>query len=283
MGKRGAQPWSREALQPGTVSIRVRRRGRRIRRVRMIKLPNGRWVNYARWWWEEHRGPIPEGMRVAHLDGDGLNDDPDNLVLASPGDVAFLCHERDPAMSEANFAKLREATAEHNRLRARINRLDRWMPTRWYPVCRFEMKILNDPSRRPSHVYHRFGVRAKSGNSIGPLIADAVGYPSLNLAAALFMAATIELQCGDEWPLRHAVRDRVIVLRELLGLAPLREGTFHSVVWQLRRDGFLKITGRSRAARTIALLDPESPCPVFAVLGSRLSDPLFAGYEKVST
>lgn len=82
-------------LPLGTIVIRKANKGGG--KVRMIKIrmdgPTGlRWINYARWWWEENRGLVPPGKLVLHADGRTLNDKPENLVLGGPADKVLLAH-----------------------------------------------------------------------------------------------------------------------------------------------------------------------------------------------
>jgi hypothetical protein len=77
----------------------------------MVKVRNDgprgrRWITLARAWWLENRGPIPPGMR----DGDPLNDDPANYMLATAGDVAYLAREWDPDLDRRNAEACRVAT-----------------------------------------------------------------------------------------------------------------------------------------------------------------------------
>ena len=74
MGQHGTQEWSKARLKLGTV--RIRKHSKRCK-VRMVKVrddgPKGRrWITLARHWWLTNRGPIPEGMRVVHGDGDEI-------------------------------------------------------------------------------------------------------------------------------------------------------------------------------------------------------------------
>lgn len=47
-----------------------------------IPEPN-KWILYSRYLWEQHYGPIPEGMLIHHKDGDRLNDVIENYALKS--------------------------------------------------------------------------------------------------------------------------------------------------------------------------------------------------------
>lgn len=73
--KKGAKPWNTKEIgdKSKTADGYV-----------VVKVENGkRWKLRARLVWEEHNGPIPEGMRVIHLDGNKENDAIENLALCS--------------------------------------------------------------------------------------------------------------------------------------------------------------------------------------------------------
>jgi len=133
-------------------SIVVRKQCRFVK-VRMTGPTQLRWMKFARWWWIHNRGPVPQGMRVGHLDGDSFNDHPANLALLTPGDIAFLAHDRDPAMSERNFAAMRKGVALFNREHAQFRRMTEWLRSKWYPVDIEARKIFNKPVRQRWQIY----------------------------------------------------------------------------------------------------------------------------------
>ncbi len=152
---------SRDSLPIGTIRVRLRSRpgrggkGRRVYRTRYIKVNDGlsksrQWQKYSRWWWEQNRGPVPDGHRVVHLDNDAMNDDPDNLACVQIADVAFLWHDRDPEGSKRNYEKLRAATAQCNRDRGQVHRALGFVKWHWYAVLHDDRIIINEPfkSRR---------------------------------------------------------------------------------------------------------------------------------------
>lgn len=57
---------------------------------RKIKLGPKTWKLAARVEWERKNGPIPEGMKLVRLDGNRLNDEPENLRLVSDGVVGRM-------------------------------------------------------------------------------------------------------------------------------------------------------------------------------------------------
>lgn len=143
----------------GTVVIRTEKggppdqRGRhRTFQVRYIKTkmdgPSGlRWTGYARWWWQQNRGPIPAGQMVLHRDGNTLNDSPENLFLGGPGDKIRLAHQLDPEMSRANREACREGTRAFNRLAGRVHRVQRPLQRHWYAAVDAVMVIIDLPHR----------------------------------------------------------------------------------------------------------------------------------------
>lgn len=144
----------------GTVVIRQRKATRLVRYVKVRKdgPSSRRWILYARWWWEKHKGPIPARKIVFHLDGDQLNDKPENLALGTPGTKLVLAHRRDPAMSKANHRRINQIRGELNRQNGRINRSKNFLKNYWYPVVDEMGVILNVPFRRRKRVLASFGI-----------------------------------------------------------------------------------------------------------------------------
>lgn len=288
MGKRGKQNWSREKLPIG--AVRVRQHSKRSR-VRMIKIadpaaPKGwRWMHYARWWWLQHRGPIPAGMRVVHRDGDTLNDDPKNYILATAGDVAYLAREWDATLDERNRRAVAKALAEHNRLRARIRREFEWLPTRWYAVDLDRRLIHNVPYRGRWRLYAAHGVETTGDANGRGVLAACLGWPTLPLLEACVMAA-IDRGAGAI-PTIHA---EIVRLRSARGIEPavVAPRSIDSATSALRKRGFLKSRRRPGKSRRIyeitvgAVMEAREPCPVVAVRGERLDGPEFAGFERAN-
>lgn len=78
--KPGQSPKNRKPV--GTISSRPHKSGDKIRDEIYIKVaePN-KWMLYSRYVYEQNFGPIPEGYKVKHLDGNPNNFEPDNLFL----------------------------------------------------------------------------------------------------------------------------------------------------------------------------------------------------------
>lgn len=73
-------------LPVGSVRVRTRHKRRGEERAFIKVAEPNVWVLRARYVWEMHNGPIPEGMGIHHKDRDKLNDDIDNLELISKAD-----------------------------------------------------------------------------------------------------------------------------------------------------------------------------------------------------
>jgi len=70
-----------------------------------------RWAFVHRMVWEEHNGPIPEGMIVSFRDSNKLNCDISNLMLISMGEHVTLTRlglrSEDPDLTDAGVALVR--------------------------------------------------------------------------------------------------------------------------------------------------------------------------------
>jgi len=160
---RKKKDWSRAELPVGTIRVR---RGKydnkkpvRYIKVSLSALPRQRrWMLYSRWLWEKKNGPVPKGRRVAHADGDTLNDSPDNHVLLEAADVICLWHQRNPERSKRQHARAGAATATHNRERGRVIRALRLLPSKWYPVNLAARTTINFPFRTRFGLLRHYGV-----------------------------------------------------------------------------------------------------------------------------
>lgn len=146
-------------LPLGTIVIR-RRHGVRCRfvKVKMGGQAGRRWMHYAKWWWENHRGPVPPGKIVVHQDGDTMNDDPKNLMVGTPGLKLVLVHKRDPRWSKEQHRVAALQCARSNGARSRALRASRFLRDRWYPVVDEMSVILNIPFRKRKRLLVGFGV-----------------------------------------------------------------------------------------------------------------------------
>lgn len=283
MGQRGKQPWCRAELPVGTV--RLRRHSRRVK-VYMVKVrldgPKGRrWIARARWLWERAHGPVPAGMRVAHADGDPLNDSLDNLVLATPDDVLQLSAAAagEETFWAANRAACAEGTRRFNRQRAAVRRQAAILESYWYPVDHARRQILMRPARERWQVYGY----EPSANGMG-YESRALGWPGVELAQACCLAVLAD--GGDRTS--HEVVAEANALRSGRGLRPLAPGTWNTLAHALRRRGWLVTLGRvcHRGPKvhrvTRAALEARGPVsPWTAVRGADLAGERYAGHERV--
>jgi hypothetical protein len=82
--------------------------------IKKVKMEGSRWERWAfvhRMVWEEHNGPIPEGMIVSFRDSNKLNCDISNLMLISMGEHVTLTRlglrSEDPDLTDAGVALVR--------------------------------------------------------------------------------------------------------------------------------------------------------------------------------
>jgi len=247
----------------GTVRIRARRQNGRKRRIRYIKVradgpPKSRWVSFAQWWWTQHRGPIPAGKVVAHIDGDTLNDAPKNLGLLTHGDVLFLCHRRDPELTARNRQACLAAAGRSNRERAELRRRFEILPSKWYAVDLAAKIIVNRPTRKR---YECVGDRPRL-NGEGHEAAM-YGWPDVGGLAAAILAALAELGRPARWT---EIRDAVLTLRRRSGVSrtwPRDPQNFYVESLKLRRLGWVE------SARTEGPSSPKTYWITAAGLAAR--------------
>lgn len=135
--KPGRPPWNKGVnglhlspateFKPGTLRGMAARRLCRVGwvtmrchrgvRARWIKITNaGRsqcnWMPLARWIWIGRCGPIPKGRLIIHVDGDSLNDRPENLAMVNRSGHLRRQLLRDPSMRERRKAASAAASRE---------------------------------------------------------------------------------------------------------------------------------------------------------------------------
>ena len=92
-------------------SVVVNSYGYKLRKRQMEGTLWERWEFLHRAVWEEHNGPVPEGMVVTFKDSDRLNCDIDNLILVTRGENAALTRLdyrfEDPDLTEAGLNVIR--------------------------------------------------------------------------------------------------------------------------------------------------------------------------------
>lgn len=92
--------------------------GYKIRKRSMTGELWERWEFLHRAVWEEHNGPVPEGMMISFLDSNRLNCDIDNLMLITKGEGAALTRlglrSEDPDLTDAglNLIRLKKAAKD---------------------------------------------------------------------------------------------------------------------------------------------------------------------------
>ncbi|MFN0133451.1 MAG: HNH endonuclease signature motif containing protein [Phycisphaerales bacterium] len=256
-----------------------------VRRIKVATTGPRRWVDYARWWWINNKGPVPRGMRVVHLDGDKLNDDPANLACVTPGDHVFLWHDRNPDLSADAYRKCHAAAGERNRIVALTRRLREYLPSRWYPVDHEARVIYNTPKKVRFHVWLNFvpGIQqAIRPNGEGG-DAAALGWPSIPAVDAMVLHA---LGLANGHPQTTAqLAEALRLIRKERGLPPNGDRFIYQITSRLglagmvvsRRDGrpnkLFRITERAYEKR-----GPWTH--IVPVRGRDLSGEAFEGYEK---
>ena len=108
--KPGRRPENEKPI--GTIVIN--KDGYKIRKKQMEGEQWERWEFLHRAVWEEHNGPVPEGMIVSFKDSDRLNCDIDNLMLISRGEASALTRlnyrfdDPDLTMAALGVVRLRQ-------------------------------------------------------------------------------------------------------------------------------------------------------------------------------
>ena len=104
-------------------SVVVNSQGYKMRKKQMGGTLRERWEFLHRAVWEEHNGPVPQGMAVTFKDSDKLNCDIDNLVLVTKGENCTLTRlglrSEDPGLTEAGLAVVRLKQAVSRKKRER--------------------------------------------------------------------------------------------------------------------------------------------------------------------
>jgi hypothetical protein len=134
-----------DAQPIGTIHIKTRTSRKQIRKQRFIKVSHhggyrNRWRPFARHWWEQHVGQIPAGCQVFHRDGDSLNDEPENLILAREQRFAQIFAVRANA-KETQKKRQAQAVVKSNRLRAQIN-ASQMRPKSWYLILPLSRAVI---------------------------------------------------------------------------------------------------------------------------------------------
>lgn len=144
------------ALPIGTVRLWILAARKKQRAVRVIKVSHhghsrARWRPYAQHLWITTIAPIPEGFQVYHRDGDSLNDDISNLVIAREERFRLVLQTK---RSQARQVRRRaKGVSRANRRRARIasSQLQR---DRYYVVLPVSRAIIWIPCRSEESARH---------------------------------------------------------------------------------------------------------------------------------
>lgn len=121
--KKGERPMNE--LPVGSISLR-RKDGKIDYKFIKVQMEGGmwdRWKPLHRFVWEEHNGPVPEGMCVCFKDGDPLNCDISNLMLAKRQEIATMAKKdlwsEDPDLTETAIYLIRLQQAANARKRGK--------------------------------------------------------------------------------------------------------------------------------------------------------------------
>ena len=122
--KKGVPPLNEKPIGAITVRKLHSRRAGEKSEYKFIKVRDDgscmeNWALLHRKVWEDHNGPIPEGMYVLFKDGDRMNCDISNLMLASIGEVTVMSKKglrfEDPDLTETALHMVRLQQAANKR------------------------------------------------------------------------------------------------------------------------------------------------------------------------
>ncbi len=119
--KKGDRPVNEMPI--GTIVINSD--GYKLRKKSMEGTIWERWEPLHRAVWEEHNGPIPEGMMVSFRDSDKLNCNISNLMLITKGENSALTRygyrSKDPDLTDTGLAvvRLKQAAAKRRKKKAK--------------------------------------------------------------------------------------------------------------------------------------------------------------------
>lgn len=253
-------------------------------RVRMIKVrddgpPQHRWIRLARKWWEENRGRVPPGKRVLHVDGDTLNDDPENYALGGPADALAIWHDAHPRASSRNYERCRQRTGIHNRLRGEINRSRTLLPWSWYAVDLDQCVIHQGPARKRWQIWTRFGMEADAAKCRYSEGAS-LGWPGVGRTAACILSVLADSEWLDGEQLvarvRHFAGQRCWSCFE-------EAKSLHQFVWQISDQLVIRRRGPTSALYHIAPSATKARaavCPVVPIRGRDLAASRFASFQR---
>lgn len=268
-------------------AIRINRKGRSAHRQIKVRLdgpPSRRWMKLARFWWLRNRGPIPAGYGVGHVDGDTLNDDPQNYALMTTGDVIACWHLDNPEQSDRQHRRAAAATAQANRQRAAVARSQRWFTERWYAVDPAARVIHCDQATRQRwQIYAAWGC-AIDGSPNGKGLGAVLGW-AVPVMQAVILASLAD---GEADGLELWRRMRAIYLQQGWNAPASSRSIQQAITPLLRRSWIRSIRAGRRGRRTYSItpaaLAARGPaCPIIAVCGSELEAERFAHFTRALT
>ena len=123
--QRCSPTWFKEGKSPpnelplGTIVIQDKTDSHRRNTYKLIKVNMEgdqwtRWKLLHRYVWEQHNGPIPDGMVITFKDGDPMNCDIGNLMMVSKGEMIMMIRKgyisEDPELTETalNLVRLQQ-------------------------------------------------------------------------------------------------------------------------------------------------------------------------------
>ncbi|HUS74316.1 MAG TPA: HNH endonuclease [Sedimentisphaerales bacterium] len=105
--KKGHLPANHQEV--GAVLVKSKN-GKQYRRIKISGKDQGkhRWISYAQYLWEKENGPIPKGKLVAHINGDSMDDGPENLVMVDRGGLINLMRKNNPGQRKKAIRNLKK-------------------------------------------------------------------------------------------------------------------------------------------------------------------------------
>lgn len=104
--KKGHRPANEKEL--GSIMVM---KGRKYIKVSQAEYLWDRWKPYNHYIWEQHHGPVPEGRKIMHKDGDPMNCDIDNLELVTFAELVTMNRKgyrsKDPEQTMTGLAVVR--------------------------------------------------------------------------------------------------------------------------------------------------------------------------------
>jgi hypothetical protein len=105
----------------GTITIRTEKNSNQVRLIKVSGKSEGghKWVPYARYLWEQEKGPIPPGMIIAHENGNSLDDRIENFVMVDRKGNIDLMRKNNPGARNKAIKKQKQTCRRKRRERER--------------------------------------------------------------------------------------------------------------------------------------------------------------------